>query len=194
MRSPPADGRRIFGPLAAGSADPTRSGQIAMKSRRLPAGGTLFSLRDRRAIRLQLGEVDGLYEMRVKPGIDRTLTVIALAPTRQGNQPQPLAPGLPADLRCEFEAVHLWHANVEQRNVGAEFGERRERTLTVKGHAHLMAFDTQQHFETFAGVAIVIGEKNTQGRVAGAWRPQLPPASVELPPPHLRTVRVVAAP
>ena len=44
--------------------------------------------------------------------------------------------------------------------------ERHERTLTVIGHAHLVAVDCEQHLEALAGITIVVGEQDAQATVA----------------------------
>jgi len=69
--------------------------------------------------------------MAVEPGCARAALVVFLPPaglSHQHHVSSPLGLAYPA---ADFVAIELRHAEIDQRNIGAEFFRQRERLLAI---------------------------------------------------------------
>src|SRR5256885_3030497 len=87
--------------------------------------------------------------------------VLVLTPTGQRDEHDIPGPGTLANLLREIIPVHLRKADIENRDIGPEFVELRERCLAVIRGLHLVSRHTQQHREALDGVLIVVDDENT---------------------------------
>jgi len=71
--------------------------------------------------------IRGLGQVTVKAGFARAAAMLFLIPARDRHQKGILAPGLPAHATRDFEAIHSWHAQIQQHNIRVQLRARAWR-------------------------------------------------------------------
>src|SRR5262245_48777568 len=88
---------------------------------------------------LKVGEVHGLDEVAVAPGLARPLPVVLLTPAGQRDDPDRFPPVLIADAARRVQPVQPRYADVHQDDLGAELLGLRQRLDPVVGGSHVVA-------------------------------------------------------
>src|SRR5437899_2414034 len=105
--------------------------------------------------------------MRVEPRFARAAFVALLAPARDGDQVDSLAPRVLANALGHFVAVGVRHADVEQRDARLKLLDGAERRLPVEYGVHLVPRVPQEKCKALGSILVVVGDEDAERLARG---------------------------
>src|SRR5256885_2315926 len=103
---------------------------------------------------------DGLHEVSVESCLLGAPLVVFLAPSRQGDEMNRLAPALRAHEARGVIAIRLRHANVEEHQLGLELLRDADRGIAIEGDLHGMSRGLEKEAQAVGGILIVVDNEN----------------------------------
>src|SRR6185437_1311942 len=102
-----------------------------------------------------------LCQVMIEPRRARSLDVLLLTPTRDGYKCCACRPRQLAQSLGQLVAAHAWHADIQQKQLGAQLRGDLKRMSTRVRHGDFVAGKSEEECEAIGCVAVVVDDQDT---------------------------------